>query len=149
MMDEDGWMDGWVMGAWRVRGGWDMGGWVEGGRTDGQKVGTRMTWFSRTSENIETGLAGDCVSVCVHGTRGSMRHRARLCGEGSVSSTPSSTDDDNTGTLGLEAALVRTAVTPSALGPALRPAEARPWSDRPGCGKKSQLSTLPLGRGRL
>ena len=66
-MGEDGWMDGWMgdglmEGVWRLGGGWDMGGWVEGGRTDGQKVGTRMTWFSRTSENIETGLAGDCVA---------------------------------------------------------------------------------------
>ena len=146
----DGWVDGWMgdglmEGVWRLGGGWDMGGWVEGGRTDGQKVGTRMTWFSRTSENIETGLAGDCVSVHVHGTRGPMRNRARLCGEGSMSSTPSSIDDGNTGTLGLEAAMDRIVMTPSVPGPAPRPAEARPWSDRPGCRKKSQLSTLQPG----
>ena len=62
-----------------------------------------------------------------------------------MSSTLSSTDDNNTGTLGLEAALARTAVTPSVAGPAPRPAEARPWSDRSGCRKKSQLSTLQPG----
>ena len=37
-------------------------------------------------------LRACCVSV---GTRGSTRNRARLCGGGSMSSTPSSADNDN------------------------------------------------------
>ena len=90
-------MGGWVMGVWRVGGGWEDR-WTEGGCMDDlvqqnlRKCQDRPGW--RLSLAQECFLCACCVSV---GTRGSVRNRARLCGGRSMSSTLSSTDNANTG----------------------------------------------------
>ena len=83
------------------------------------------------------------MSAVSVGTRGSVRNSARLCGGRSMSSTPSSADNDDAGA---QQGWRRLCALRTRAGPEARTGEAvvRPA----GCRRDRQRSTLQPGRGR-